>query len=1751
MAIKTYQNIPYVDDFFVPDINFKNKTAEEKNFLRILFKPGVSVQVRELNQMQSILQNQIDKLGRGVFKEGPVPELATEATLERNLNYVDLDINPSLVTGLVPYLNLVDEIRLNYDPSVSPEVFINAEVLHYQALPELNRYRFFIKYLNSVQDEEGENVQEFDHLASPAQVVELANTITTELQTEYAAGQDFGTVVDTGKAIHGKSEQGVFFIKGQFVFAEEQSIFARLPAIDYLLNAKLAFKVNESIVNYQVDNSLLDNAAGYPNETAPGADRYTIDLELVIFSKDTSDRDVDFIAGHPKIYSNATSIGDTLSLLEVDDSAIVQVARPEFSGITDVLAQRTQEESGDYALDPYVIDITGFYNVSEDDSRCGRGVYSAQQMLDSDITILADDISGVAPGQLSEKSEADRIKFGKSRFVVGVEPSIAYVDGYRIAEPERIDVVVPKARTTSGFQQVYSNAHLGSYILGADDAISGGAPSFDVNDVAEIKDGAATLATCRFRSLEYTGTQLKLYIYDIQFEDGVTSLIDANTIEQDNFVFAVTDTALYDTQYNKSIYELPANFIKSVKNQTGEIEFTERKLFTPITASANQCQIQVISPSKFEELGNDSFIIIDNAGVRHDVTSYSIGGTNNTIATLNTTTTISGAPSVNVINVIASYRTTLSKGTKKVKSSTENGIVEELLATDFDLDSGTFHNLAQHDIIEITSATTESDEGTVDIPVTEFVLDNGQRDGCYKRGSVQYVGPDRQVGAAGTGGLKITYTYFDHTPGDYFSVDSYGAADTGLDPIEYDEIPTYKELRLSDVLDFRARVGTTDTGSHLDPNSTIDSQVDYYLSRIDKLVVTRDGEFKTIEGIPEVNPQEPEVPATAMHLYTLVIPAYTFCHSMVESEFVDNRRFTMRDIGSINSRVNNLEYYTTLSLLEREATGKQIFETNAGNPYDRFKNGIIVDSFQNHTVGDHTDSHYNCSMDSADPVLRPYFLSRTVPFTQTGNSEDIDLVTVTDGLATLSYTQGAAWIDQQKAAVSVSVNPYDVATWLGSVKLSPSSDEWMETRRAPNIVNQVGGNLADLQAEVNRVNQIGTQWNSWQTTWTGTPVVTKSVERRNRAGIPWGVGPGRGWIRKVTTVTTNSKQVRDGLKTTASIKSVTRQKDDRVIDVSFVPFIRARKVYFSGKLFKPNTKLNVFFDGKDITKYATGVVASDYKEWSENASVQTFHNKSSSQLPPRRNVITDYRGDVYGWFVIPNNSEYQFPTGERKVILSDGKNATDPGSTTSADAVYTATGKVQTKQRTLITTRSVVRREERVSQSRLQSTSKTTKTQWYDPLAQSFIIGENPTGIFIHSVDLYFSHVSKKSVPIKMYLVEVENGVPTQRRVPLSDVSKRPDEVATSNDATAATTFEFDSPIYLQYGTEYAIVTESNSSQYRQWLSEVGKNDVTTGEYISKNPFLGVSFKSQNASTWTPDQMKDFKMVVRRAEFDIHRKGQIVLHAAGISDTKTEEDASPASDGPVEFSQVQLNTDYIEHPETAVLFEISVDGGEYEVIVPNENHYISTGSTPITNNSDIKIRVNMKSDNSKVSPVVDLDRISLIAIKNVIGAEDSAELDGSPLDNVSLDSIMQYDLNASPLVKYDTELVVEDYVYPNRNETRAVYFTKEVILNNPSDRFDSYLNINRPYEGANVLVYARFKRSEDNIDDLPFERLVPSSPIPIDDFDDYSEIQYTRDFSADSPVLPLFTSFQVKIVLVSNDHALVPTVKDFRAIATI
>lgn len=58
-----FNRAPYWDDF-----------DPSKGYQRILFKPGVAVQTRELNQLQSMLQNQVEKFGDNIFKRGTIIE---------------------------------------------------------------------------------------------------------------------------------------------------------------------------------------------------------------------------------------------------------------------------------------------------------------------------------------------------------------------------------------------------------------------------------------------------------------------------------------------------------------------------------------------------------------------------------------------------------------------------------------------------------------------------------------------------------------------------------------------------------------------------------------------------------------------------------------------------------------------------------------------------------------------------------------------------------------------------------------------------------------------------------------------------------------------------------------------------------------------------------------------------------------------------------------------------------------------------------------------------------------------------------------------------------------------------------------------------------------------------------------------------------------------------------------------------------------------------------------------------------------------------------------------------------------------------------------------------------------------------------------------------------------------------------------------------------------------------------------------
>ena len=103
-----------------------------------------------------------------------------------------------------------------------------------------------------------------------------------------------------------------------------------------------------------------------------------------------------------------------------------------------------------------------------------------------------------------------------------------------------------------------------------------------------------------------------------------------------------------------------------------------------------------------------------------------------------------------------------------------------------------------------------------------------------------------------------------------------------------------------------------------------------------------------------------------MQIAEFRLPPYTFSPQDVGMRRLKNRRFTMRDIGKINERVENLEYYSQLNMLEKDTESYQIQDADG---LDRFKNGFIVDNFTGHSVGDGMHPDYKNSMDMANGVL--------------------------------------------------------------------------------------------------------------------------------------------------------------------------------------------------------------------------------------------------------------------------------------------------------------------------------------------------------------------------------------------------------------------------------------------------------------------------------------------------------------------------------------------------------------------------------------------------------------------------------------------------------------------------------------------------------------------------------------------------------------------------------------------------------------
>ena len=290
-----------------------------------------------------------------------------------------------------------------------------------------------------------------------------------------------------------------------------------------------------------------------------------------------------------------------------------------------------------------------------------------------------------------------------------------------------------------------------------------------------------------------------------------------------------------------------------------------------------------------------------------------------------------------------------------------------------------------------------------------------------------------------------------------------------------------------------------------------------------------------------------------MKIAEFTFPAYMLDIDDARTTKEDNRRYTMRDIGKLEQRIENVEYYTALNLLEQEAQSLEILDANGLN---RFKSGFLVDNFKGHSTGDVQHPDYRVSMDMEEGELRPMYKMKGVSLSEentTDTQRTNDNYQKTGDMITLPYTHVVVAQNSYASRVE-NLNPVLNFTWTGICKLSPSGDEWFETERTPALIINREGNFNTVLAQ-NR-NAIGTVWNAWQTQWSGTSTSTRTFRDHSFTSGASRSVPGRAIISRTTTTTT-TRQSRSGINTRVVPRIDRESQGDRVVSKSlFLSFVQ-------------------------------------------------------------------------------------------------------------------------------------------------------------------------------------------------------------------------------------------------------------------------------------------------------------------------------------------------------------------------------------------------------------------------------------------------------------------------------------------------------------------------------------------------------------------------------------------------------------------
>ncbi len=1816
---------PYYDDFDV-----------DKNFLKVLFKPGTALQAREITQLQTILSEQIHRFGNHIFQDGSPIRNGT-FNVDVNVKYIKLK-EQSAGVDVSSFISELEGRTLVNNEGSEPIIF---EVK--KAIPKTATEPNTI--IGSYKSGSVEIAGEETPLTTQSVQGKLNRTVEVvkrgedgiALDAEITGPSSLASVVgDASKFIdsydpNDPEHSAIFYVSGFFHRVKPQTIV--LDKYGNTPTYRIGLEVDESIVTPADDASLYDNAQGSSNFSAPGADRFKISLNLTKKELQDSSNLID---------NNSCDFYEFVRVR--NGQKVDQIKNAQYAYLAEEMARRTYDANGDFVVRNFTLDIDE-YSQSEVD---------AAALLNP-------------PVDLTEKLK------------LTLDPGKAYVHGREIETISTVTLPVDRGRDESRVESENISTFIGNYVyvdFPAQLLTGEEFPNINSNETLNVFNGTAHIGSCRIKQLSYDSEGYKLSFFDLNLTSGsskdITSFRISDTSTED--VLEVSNKSIVggDTvvsQQSRSSLIFPIS--KSSLSDVEDVSFLYNESVDKFPTNSNDdtvLSISVSSPVQFlgtgtfrydvpEELKfNRSNFIIINKSTGENYDSFTVNLPSNSVANIT-------IPNQNLqgqeLKVLYKVQTTIQNS--KTKTKTADTIVIDNTDPHSRLSDmktvGKMVSLNGYpDVIKIVSI-----KGTDNVDIKErYEFDNGQRDDFYDYASLKLksgvVVPD-------SNSFTIELEYFQHPVSDngFFSKDSYS-------DVDYEDIPNYfskntgKSYSLTDVIDFRPTRDANDNivGSLIPYGSVTDFleiTYKYFLPRIDKVVVTKDKEFRVIKGTSSDFPVTPPDDPNAMSLYIITVPPYTYNDNDLKVIPIHNRRYTMRDIGILDRRIEELQARSNLRLLQEKSKSVQIRNNNG---VDIFKNGILIDDFSGHSIGDTNSSDYRCSIDFETNELRPSFYSDSHEISfDSSDSSNINMVKV-GPLLLLEHTE-VLHQSQPAASKPININPHNMTYWFGEIKMNPSSDMWFSQDLKPRVnVNDSGENDAweNLSTSVSSelAQGFGTQWNDWEDLWTGRENFVSNQEADPSSLVESNV------VRLQKRETQNYLfDAVDKINVVGSglPNRIERDLTSKKIDTSIVPFMRPDEVIFIATNLKPKTTFYGFFDdtalsSPDIEPCSKIVVTNPSKVFNDglydgeiitgvdggtarvvkNANdgsgliyVQLLTgtlsndetiNGGTSLVQAKISTITtptdlksDASGLLCGVLNIPSSETSKFRTGQRLLRLIDNEDNNLSNSESVAESSYTSQGLMDDPENYVVSTRlPLIKRSnicDELSVSKdvfsRELTSINRCLDWKDPLSQTFIVdpASNRNGVFLKSVDLFFKS-KDDTLPVMVEIRPTINGYPsTSTVIPFSEVILNPSQVVVSEgpdaseDSNKNTRFTFDAPVYLIPG-EYAIVVKTNSSQYQIWSGVVGNSTLNTdgssdilNPKISKQPLVGSLFSSHNSGVWDAINNESIMFRLNKCQFNTSLESTAILNVTVPSQSES-------------FDLFKFNVSMLKNffGSQNPIFKYQL--GTSNLVEFRENRNIElSNSKSFGGNTTLKIEAKIPtSSNTDVSPVIDMERTSLITVRNIV---DAVQYDASDLtiqsggtgfstgeklfltdshDN-SKQAIFEIQATGGAITGFtllsspkdmtnsvnitsntagpdDAIVIADSETSPSGSVADAVYISKRVNLQSSYESKDIrvYLDLYKPAE-TNVYVYYKVASTSDSVifDDRNWYLMKQVTPeyVVSEYNNDYREYVFGTDPQfrgvelVHNNTLVDFNVYAIKIVLSSNSSVKVPKARNLRAIA--